>query len=37
MLIRWNWDVSGTGSSISLANEFRVNDKRGYKIEYLPR
>ena len=29
--------VPGTDSSISLANEVRANDKRGFKIDILPR
>ena len=29
--------VPGTDSSISLTNEVRANDKRGFKIDILPR
>lgn len=37
MIIRWSWVVPGKDSSISLANEVRANDKRGYEIDILPR
>ena len=37
VIIHWRWVVPGMDSSICLANEVRVNEKRGYEIEIVPR
>ena len=34
VIIRWRWVVPGKDSNISLANEVRANDKRGYEIDF---